>query len=108
MAAYPDLPTDYGSDPVPLAQAKIDRAEDGTGRARSLGADKVRFKLSHPRLSSADKSTLDAFYSANRLLDVAYTCKTDAAIYTCVFAGAPKYERHPGSFWTATVELEQV
>lgn len=108
MAAYPDLPTDYGSDPEPLDQAKIDRAEDGTARARSLGADKVKFKLKHPRLSASDKSTLDAFYAANRLLEVAYTCKTDSAAYTCIFAAAPRYERHPGSFWTATVELEQV
>jgi hypothetical protein len=108
MASYPDLMTAYGSDPVPIEQLEVDRAEDGTARVRSKGTDKARFTLVHPRLNSTDKSTLDSFYSTNRLLEITYACKTDSASYTCVFAGPPKYERHPGSYWTATVMLEQV
>ena len=106
--AYPDLPTAYGSDPDQLAMIKIDRADDGSARARALGSDKVRFKLEHPRLSSADKATLDAYYAANRLLEFDYVSKADGNTYTCMFAKAPRYEVHPGSRWTATVDLEEV
>lgn len=105
--AYPDLPTAYGSDPDPIAMIKIDRAEDGGARGRETGSDKVRFKLEHPRLSSADKATLVAYYAANRLLEFDYVSKVDGATYTCMFARAPRYEVHPGSRWTATVELEE-
>lgn len=108
MATYPTLATAYGSDPQPLAQIKVDRAEDGSARGRSLGNDKTRFKIEHPRLSSSDKATLDAFYSANRLLEITYVSPADGNTYTCLFARAPAWERHPGSFWTATVELEEV
>lgn len=105
---YPDLPTAYGSDPDPLAMTKIDRADDGSARGRALGSDKVRFKLVHPRLSAADKATLDAYYAANRLLEFDYVSKTDGNTYTCIFVKAPRPEVHPGSRWTMTVELEEV
>lgn len=106
--AYPDLPTAYGSDPKPIGMIKVDRAEDGSARARATGGDKMAIPLVHPRLSSADKATLDAYYSANRLLEFDYVSKADGNTYTCVFAKAPRYEVHPGSRWTATVELEEV
>lgn len=107
-ATYPDLPTAYGSDPQPLTKNPIDRAEDNTGRGRILGADKVGFEIVHPRLSVADKATLDAFYNANRQLEFYYVCKTDGLTYTCIFSGRPEEERRPGSFWKTTVKMEQV
>lgn len=106
--AYPDLPTAYGSDPKPIAMIKIDRAEDGSARGRAVGGDKMIIPLEHPYLSSADKTTLDAYYAANRLLEFDYVSKADGNTYTCMFAKAPRYEVHPGSRWTATVELEEV
>lgn len=107
MANYPDLPTAYGSDPDPLAMLKVDRAEDGSARARALGGDKMRFKLEHPRLSSADKATLDAFYAANRLIEFTHTSKANGNTYTCIFGKAPRWEIHPGARYTATVEIEE-
>ena len=108
MASYPDLMTDYGVDADPIDMISIDRAEDGSARGRAYGDDKASFTVTHPRLNSTDKSTLDTFYSTNRLLEFTYTSKHDGASYTCIFRRAPKYERHPGSYWTATVEIEQV
>jgi len=108
MATYPTLSTAYGSDPDPLPSIDIDRSEDGTARGRALGNDKARFRITHRWLSAADKSTLDAFYSANRLLAFDYVSPADGATYSCIFVGKPKYERHVGDYWTATVQFEQV
>ena len=109
MATYPTLATAYGSDPEPISSIKIDRSEDGTARGRSTGNDKVRLpNVVHPYLSSADKSTLDAFYTANRLIPFDYTSPTDSTLRSCIFSGPIRYERHVGDYWTATVEMEQV
>jgi hypothetical protein len=108
MATYPDLMTAYQSDPEPINSISIDRAEDGTARGRAYGDDKVKIKVVHPRLTSANKSTLVTFYGTNRLLEFTFASKTDGVSYTCIFSKAPRYERHPGSYWTATVEMEQV
>jgi len=108
MASYPDLMTGYGGDADPIDMVKIDRAEDGTARGRAYGADKARFTVTHPRLNSTDKSTLATFYSTNRLLEFTFASKHDGVTYTCIFSKPPQYERHPGSYWTATVEMEQV
>lgn len=105
---YPTLDTARGSDPVNATQLSVDRAEDGTARGRSYGADKVRFKIVHPGLSSSDKTTLDTFYSDNRLLTVTYVSPADSASRTCIFAAKPEYKREAGSYWTATVLLEEV
>ena len=105
--AYPVLSTNYGSDPVPITKVNVDRAEDGTGRARSYTADKVRFTLVHEHLSSGDKTTLDAYYSTNRLLSFDYVSIADSVTRTCIFAAPIKHKREFGDFWTATVELEE-
>lgn len=108
MATYPTLPTNYGSDFASANALVIDRAEDGTGRARSFGADKGKAEVVHPRLSADDKATLDAFYSANRLLPYDYTSPTDNVLRACLFAGPIDWKREPGDRWTATVSMEQV
>lgn len=109
MATYPVLPTSYGSDPKPINSLAIDRAEDGTGRARSFySTNKVTIPVKHPRLSTADKATLDAFYAANRLLPFDYVSLADGATRSCVFAAPPAYTRLPGAFHDAAVEMEQV
>jgi hypothetical protein len=108
MANYPTLPTEAGSDPEPLDQIKADRAEDGTARVRSLGSDKMRFRVVHPLIDSTDKSTLSTFYSTNRLLEVSYTSPSDGSVYTCIFTKPPSYERINRARWTATVMLEEV
>lgn len=109
MATYPTLPVRHGADPKPINQVEIDRAEDGTGYARSFySADKMHFSLEHPWLTTAQKAALDAFYSANRLLDFDYESPASGMTHTCIFAKAPAYEYHRPGFWTARVEMEEV
>ena len=108
MATYPTLPTRSGADPSPATSLVIDRAEDGTGRARSFGADKVKFKIVHPWLSASDKSTLDAFYATNRLLPFDYTSRADDVLRSCLFAGPIEWVRDSRNRWTATDGMEQV
>jgi hypothetical protein len=109
MDTYPDLPTDYGSDPKPIAKTGIviDRAADGTARSRSFGDDKVQIPVKHPRLDATQKAMLDAFYAANRLLRFTYVSKTDGVSRTCMFAGMPAYTLEKGQRWNAAVLLEQ-
>lgn len=110
MAAYPTLPTQRGSDPEPARGGlDIDRAEDGTARGRSWwAADKCQFKLVHPRLTAAERSTLDTFYAANRLVPFDYTSLSDGVTRTCIFAAAPAPKGEAGGRWTMTVELVEV
>lgn len=108
MAAYPTLPTAYGSDPDVLSKLEIDRAEDGTGRARALhSTDKRKWKMEHPLLTGAQKVALDAHYSAERLNTFDYACPATNTTYSVLYARAPAYKIQPGGWYTATVELEQ-
>lgn len=107
MATYPALPTEYRSDPQPITRLAIDRAEDGTARGRAYhAADKVKIKVIHPLLTAADKATLDAFYATNRLIQFDYEA-IDGVTRSMLFAAPIQYERHPGSRWTASVDMEQ-
>lgn len=108
MAAYPTLPTSYGADPQNATKLLIDRAEDGTARVRSYANDKASFKIQHPYLDATSKSTLDTFYTTNRLLTFSYTSPADGATRTCVFAAKPVYKYEPGGYYTATVMMEEV
>lgn len=109
MATYPDLPTSRGSDPEPLTKLEIDRAEDGTARARSYrAADKVKINVEHPYLTSAEKSTLDDFYTDNRLLAFDYESPSDGVTRSMLFVSPIQYRAEPGNRYTATVEMEQV
>lgn len=108
MATYPTLPTAFGSDPVPVRMLTVDRAEDGTARARVFGSDKAQITVQHPWISAAQKSTLDAFYSANRSLSFDYIDPTSGGAYVCIFGGAPRYTRKEGDYWDASVPMEQV
>ncbi len=105
MATYPTLPTEFGGDPTPESGLQIDRAEDGTARARAYGGDRMKITIRHPWLTSAQKSTLDAFYSSNRLIPFDYTSVHDGVTRSCLFASGPKYKREFGDYWTASVEM---
>lgn len=109
MAAYPTLKTERGSDPQPINGFAIDRAEDGTGRGRNFHAsDKVKFVITHPSITAAEKTTLSDFYTANRLLAFDYTSPADSVSRSCVFAAPIEWEHHAGNRYTARVEIEQL
>lgn len=108
MATYPTLPTSPGSDPEPINKIDIDRAEDGTARGRAYGSDKHRMQLEHPWLTAAEKATLAAFYSANRLLPFDYVSPCDGVSRAMLFSKPIAYRREVGQYWTAKVEAEEV
>lgn len=105
MATYPTLPTRSGSDPKPATKIDIDRAEDGTARARSYGSDKVEIPLTHPFLTASEKATLASFYSTNRLIEFDYVSISDGSTYTCLFDGPITWQRDSRDRHTATVKL---
>lgn len=108
MADYPSLPTAYGSDPEALNRLDIDRAEDGTARARALyTTDKRRWKIVHPLLTQAQKLSLDDHYAAHRTAVFDYACPVSGQTYAVLYARAPAYERIPGGWTTAKVEIEE-
>ncbi len=107
MATYPTLDTERGSDPEPMTGPTIDRAEDGSARARSYGPDKVRITVVHPLVSQADRDTLDGFYQANRLLPYDYTSPSDGITRVMLFAAPPRYVNRPGQRFDITVEMEE-
>lgn len=109
MATYPTLPTRAGGDPQPIDSIEIDRAGDGSARGRSLySSDKARFSLEHPWLTAAQKSTLSAFYTANRLIPFNYISGMSGATHSCLFSKPPAYTYQRGGYWTAKVEMEEV
>jgi hypothetical protein len=108
MATYPVLPTSYGSDPEPINSIEIDRAVDGTARARSFqSTDKVRIPVKHPRLTADQKATLEAFYAANRVIPFDYAA-IDGVTRSCMFKRPPRWKRAAANRHDADVELEQV
>jgi hypothetical protein len=106
VAAYPTLTTTINSRVESLDGQIADRATNGALKVRSLyTADKLVFLLEH-EISTASKATLDAFWAANKLLDITYTSPFDGASYT-VRMRKPVYRRTP-VHWFADVRLEEV
>lgn len=108
MNTYPTLRTAPGSDPQPIDNFEVTRASDGTARVRVTSADKMKFpSIKHPGISSAERTTLEDFYAANRLVPFTYNDPSTGSAFTCMFAARPKYARQPGEFWDASVNLEE-
>lgn len=107
MAAYPTLMTLRTSNTERDSGLQTGRATNGTLRVRSLyPSDKADFTIVH-WLNLTEKNALDAFYTANRLLDVTYTDPGDGASYTVRFAAAPlPVDMTP--WWEVRVRLRQV
>ena len=107
MAAYPSLPVCDGSKIERKSGVEIDRATNGAARGRNLySADKSEFKLKHNLITAAQRTTLDAFYAANK--NITFTFTFDGTTYTCLFSSAPQYEPLPGAYYDALVEMVEV
>jgi hypothetical protein len=108
MAAYPSFNVQRSS-PGPSRSDGHDvvRATNGVLKMRRLySATKSDFTIDH-WLTSAEKTTLDSFYTTNRDLDVTYTSPEDSVAYTVRFAAPPQYVRMPG-WYQARVRLVEV
>ena len=110
MATYPtfaDTPSRNSRERL-LDDLQVDRATNGTPKVRALyTTPKKAFTVVHEQASAAEKATLDAFYSANRLLPITFVWAADGLTYTCLFASPPVPELAAALRWTITVDLIQ-
>jgi hypothetical protein len=81
-----------------------DEASNGEPKTRSFFTqDRGSVDLLHKMATAGDKTTLDAFYAANKLL--AFTLAVGGDTYTCKFADAPQPALARGNRWDFTVPL---
>lgn len=111
MSAYPTFtynPSQSSAEEL-LDDVQIDRASNGNARGRAFyTAPKKKFTVVHEALTDAEKTTLVAFYTANRLLEVTFVWVADGLSYACIFTAPPKPAIAPGLRWAVTTQLEQV
>jgi hypothetical protein len=107
VAAYPSLAQWTGSKDEWTDDIVLDRAVSGGVKARAFfTAKKRRFTLKH-RLTAADRTTLETFYNANRLLAVTLTWAGDGNNYTCLFEQPPRFEYIGSGLSDAEVSLAE-
>jgi len=107
MATYPTFSQSVDSTFDWLDDIQIDRASNGTVKARALfTAPKAIGNILH-RLTNTERATLDAFYLANRRIPFDFVWSGDGLTYSCLFSGPPKYKSLPGLYWDTTVGMVQ-
>ncbi len=105
MAAYPTVTTDESSTRTPRGGHRLDTAEDGTVRGRTLYAATVyEFQLIHPFLSSTNRNLILAHYATDKSSSFSYTWPDGSVAHTCVYAECPQVTWHPGG-WTVATQL---
>jgi len=106
MAAYPTFAQSLSSSFEQIDDIQVDRASNGTPRIRAMFTRTPRAgRIVHQGLTSAEKSTLDTFYSTNRLLIFTFVWRGDAATYNCYFAGPIAAKLLPGGRWEVSVPI---
>jgi hypothetical protein len=109
--AYPTFtynPSQSSSEEL-LDDLQVDRASNGKPKVRSFyTAPKKAFSLVHEGMTGAERTTLLAYYAANRLLPFDFVWAADGATYTCLFSAAPKSTITSGLHWTVTTQLVEI
>lgn len=91
MANYPGFFTLADSTATPQAGTEPARASNGALKLRRLWPDdKHSFEIGHT-LTQAQVDSLQAFYAANKNLDITYTWPGDRMARTVRFAAPPQY-----------------
>lgn len=91
MALYPAFFHVDESTATPASGVEMARATNGALKLRALWpTDKHSFRLVHV-LTPAQRDALQAFYEANKLLDVTYRWPGDSVVRTVRFSGPPVY-----------------
>lgn len=104
---YPSLQTLRTGSAERLSGHEPQRATNGTLKVRRLATtEKTNFQLEH-LLTADQRTTLEAFYQANKDGNVALTGPEDGGSYITRFVGAPQYRRL-GQRWHARVLLNEV
>ena len=92
MATYPTYPQHASSTARLRDDIEIDRARNGSVRARAFyTAPKWEFEVIHAALTHAERTTLIAFYNANRLLPVDYASDHTRATHVCQMVEPPEF-----------------
>lgn len=92
MATYPTYPQHVSSTARLRDDIEIDRARNGSVRAlASYTAPKWEFEVIHAALTHAERTTLIAFYAANRLLPVDYASDHTRATHVCQMVEPPEF-----------------
>jgi hypothetical protein len=105
MAAYPSTLTVLAE----YEETRIDgfvglRATNGKLKVRKLmDGEKQEWTILH-NLTSADRTTLENFYQANKYLSFDFTFP-GVGTYTCKFLSAPKYRSIPGGWFKCSVRI---
>lgn len=108
MAAYPNIAQDLDSTETVLDDLQVDRATNGAPRVRAMyTAPKRVFAVVHRWITPAEKASVDAFCSANRLLSFTFVWQADGVTYTCKFSGPPNYKPMRGGWWEVVVPMVQ-
>jgi len=106
--AYPTFTYNpsQSSEETLLDDLQVDRASNGSPKVRSFyTAPKKAFSVVHEGMTSAERATLLAFYSANRLSSFSFVWVADGVTYTCLFSAPPKSVITSGLHWTVTTQL---
>lgn len=91
MNTYPRFFTLQDSTAVTASGVEPLRATNGALKVRRMWpADKATFQIGHV-LTTAEKTTLDAFYAAEKDADVSYVSPWDSTTYTVRFVAPPQY-----------------
>ena len=107
MATYPTLTTLRNSGQARDAGIDSARATNGALRTRVLyPADKIDFDLVH-WCSTTERDALEAFYQANKLLNVDYVDPSDGSTHVVRFSAAPQYTALT-PWWEARVRMREV
>ena len=109
MATYPTLSQTYESERTRLDGIATDEGGDGSLWVRQMyPADKHSFSVVHV-VNASQKSTLEAFYSANKALafDLVFRDDLTTTYAGCVFVKSPQYKLISRGSWRATVQIRQ-
>lgn len=109
MPAYPTLPISAPAKMGRNAERYLDRASNGSVRARVFATVAKRtFEFEHQYLTDAQKATLDAFYAANLAASFTFVWPGDGVTYTCIFASEPQDSAQAANYTTVSVSLAEV
>ena len=107
MATYPTLVTLRNSSQDRDAGIDSARATNGALRVRAMyPTEKIDFNLAH-WCSAAEKDALEAFYQANKLLNVDYVDPGDGSTHVVRFVAAPQHISLT-PWWEVRVRLREV
>lgn len=101
MADYPRYWILDSSDMTPVDGYESRRATNGALKVRKLSAgEKIEFTIDH-LLTQTEKDAYEAFFQANKLLDVTLYWPRAAAPYTVRFIAKPKVSGPGGTLMYA-------